>query len=484
MKSAEPIPNFENVGKTPSQTSSHNGSGTRMDQAPKASQNGSQGPRNREDVSSLYSSEAELAILGSFLGQSEEVGDLCQAFLRPEEFFLVHHQVLFSLLVEMHNNRETIGLVEVNQKIADRRLGNDLFHVAVDALTSAWLGFRIKSYLEIVKDKAVLRMVHQACLNILEQVQDPSEGVDVILQRADEMFQHVSRRHVMQGSEKQIKNASQVIDDFMTEQRAIQSGERIVRYPSGFVGFDLKFGGFPIGGYTVIAARPGEGKTGMGVNILDNNCQIGHIQPGIISLEMRSTDLIKNVIANKTKIDVREFEGYLGTEKWQDIEQAADTIKNKWNLRLQECETLNPAQLRVAIKELYKQGCRLIILDYIQLLEGNQQLKRHDQIAEVTRMIKLVCKEFGDLVFIVLAQVNREGAKAGEEVSSHHLKDAGSIEQDAEMVIFLTQKEEPRPFERTLYKVKVAKNRRGPKGSHEMWLDGPLIRFCETAKRI
>jgi len=437
-------------------------------------------------LKALYSLEAEEAVLGCFLVEPEKSGDLCQAMVRNDEFFTPQYQVLFEVLVNMFNNNLEIGIVEVHQVLADRGLADNLNspNLLGELCAGSFSIFRLRNYLEIVRGKAVLRLLHKAAEEIIENALDPHEGIDVILGRAESLLDKVMKRQALGSVQaSSIKTAPQAVEGFLAKLEEIEKGDQIARYPIGFRLFDQLFSGLPVGGYTVIAARPGEGKTSMGVNMLQNFCANSFpIQTGIISLEMKSDDLIQNCFAYMGEIDSRHFDEKLSAEKKAKVRGIAPII-SKWNMRIQECDEMNVPQLKLAFKELHRQGCKVIILDYLQLLTGDQELKRSEQIAEMTRIIKVLSKSL-NICTILLAQVNREGAKAGEEVSNHHLKDAGSIEQDAEMVIFLTRLSEPQPFERTRYRLKVDKNRRGVKGSMDMYFDGPWLRFFEERERL
>lgn len=428
----------------------------------------------------LYSAEAEKAVLGCMMAQPAEVIDEVIGVLNKEDFFVPAHQEIFEALDGMWANKVAIDVMTIDNWLKDRKLAEAVGSPGI--LAELLVGFathlNVGSYITIVKDKAMLRALQQACSTIVQDIIDMPDSVPGVLDRAESLIFRVTS--LKESSP--IHDATACVALFEQEQEKIQQGIVETRLKTGIRAIDEGndgrggSGGFPIPGLVVIGGEPGVGKTAVAGTLLDNWCAAG-IGVGMFSLEMTKQQLVKRQVSRLASIDSRLLNKKLHEAYQMRVASATATIKT-WPFWIDQTTNLTPVDLRSKSRQLVNKGARVIILDYLQLMRGsNRKDERREQIAEITRTAKLLANELG-ILFVMLSQLNREGRKRGN-LCMADLKESSTIEEDADAVLLLERKEGYENCPNTAIPVlgRWGKFRDDAVGDIELTFNAPQLRY-------
>lgn len=428
----------------------------------------------------LYSAEAELAVLGGMLLDPAKVFALVTDTLRPDDFFVPAHIEIFDALMGMKANGIAIDAALLHHWLTDQGLAEECGSPGIlgDLMGAFTTHHSTPSYLKIVQDKSKLRKLRDACGQIMQDIMDDPSDVPKIIDRAEKAIFLVGNV----AQEAPALNAGQLTAAFMEHLGQIQRGEKKAYVKTGYACIDRVNGGFKPKGFHVIGARSGVGKTTIALNFAENLCKNG-VGVGIISLEMEANELMAAIYAFMADIDSRAFKAKLTDEQLGDVKWANDAIA-QWNLQVDDCSLMDILRMRHKCRQMVKNGAEVLIIDYLQLLESDDEgakRSRHEQVSAMSRSIKLLAKELG-VPIIVGAQLNRDAA--GKEPGLHNLRESGAIEQDADVVLLLRMADESDKGPRPMVKCNVAKWRGGKMNFDlDFIFDKAKNRFIETTPK-
>lgn len=377
-----------------------------------------------------YSPDAEKAVLGCFLTQPHDVFDHVSA-LNAEDFFVPANIEVFRTLVAMHQKLQPIDTTTVMQALVDGGMNEQL---AGGTVAELLMGFathlNVGAYVTIVKDKSLLRRLQAICASTVTDIANNADDATAVLARAESRVCGLASDQ----STSDIRTARQCVAEFRERILQTQEGHIEARFKTGLRSLDEINGGFPVPGYVVVAGPPGVGKSAFMLGILKNACEEG-VGVGCFSIEMTRPALIQRLTANIASIDSRRMNGKLHPRELEDVEVALQKIE-QWPFFIDSTSRLTPSDLRSKARQMVKKGCRIIELDYIQLMQGSSSAdKRREQLVEVSNTIAQLAKEL-NILFIVLAQINREARKRGD-YQSFDLAECSAIEQDARVILML-----------------------------------------------
>ncbi len=428
----------------------------------------------------LYSAEAELAVLGGMLLEPSKVFDQVTDVLKAEDFFVPAHIEIFDALKGMKANGIAIDVALLHQWLADQGLAEQCGSPGIlgDLMGAFTTHHAIPSYLKVVQDKSRLRRLRDACGQIMQDLIDNPSDVAKLVDRAEKAIFSVGNL----DQEAPALNAGQLTASFMEHLGQIQRGEKKAYVKTGYACLDRVNGGFKPGGFHVFGARSGVGKTTIALNFAENLCSAGE-GVGIISLEMEANELMAAIYAFMADIDSRAFKAKLTEEQQAEVKWANEKIE-KWNLQVDDCSLMDIHRMRHKCRQMVKNGAQVLIIDYLQLLESddeNAKKSRHEQVSAMSRAIKLLGKEL-KVPIIVGAQLNREAA--GKEPGLHNMRESGAIEQDADVVFLLRMADDNDKGPRPIVKCNIAKWRGGRAGFDvDFIFDKARNRFIETTPR-
>jgi replicative DNA helicase len=430
----------------------------------------------RPDRVPPHSEDAERGVLGSMLLDADRVIDLAiERKIRAESFYIPAHRLVFETIMDLHNRGRPVDLLTVGQRLRelgklDSVGGQPFIEGLLDATpTSA----AIEYFLDVVRQKHMLRRIIDASRDAIESCYRAEDTADYILDRAaQDLFDisHDQRRTV-------IPWADAVKETMVHIEHIFQNKSGVTGVPSGFIDIDRVTGGFQPSDMIIIAARPSMGKTSLAMNIAEK-VAMGEVSDhkarpvAIFSLEMPREALVTRMLCSRANIRSDQLrKGMISNEIHNRLVQAASDLQ-KAQIYIDDSAGLEAVELRARARRLKKQyDIQLIVVDYLQML--NFTLKsnegRQREVAAISASLKAMAKELR-IPVIVLSQLSRapETREKTAVPKLSDLRDSGSIEQDADVVMLLRRpskyKDDKEFNDKLLAIVDFAKHRNGPTG--------------------
>ncbi len=341
----------------------------------------------------------------------------------------------------------------------------------------------VEYYAKIVEEKAILRQLIKASNDISHDSYDAMEPASDILEKAEKSIFKIAQKKTNK-TYSLIKDV--LIDTFDNLERLATQEEEVMGIPSGFKELDRKTLGFTPGQLIVVASRPAMGKSALALNILTNVALRAGKSAVYFSLEMSKEELLNRILASEAMVDSNKIRsGKLDDEDWISLTNVSGTLSES-KIILDDSAGYSPLELRARCRKLKMEyDIGLIVIDYLQLMEaGRISASRQQDISEISRSLKVLAREIG-VPIIALSQLSR----APEQRIDHRpmlsdLRESGSIEQDADMVMFLYRDDyyNPETEKKNIAEVILAKNRAGSTGTIELiWL-GNYMKFGNIDK--
>ena len=434
--------------------------------------------------------EAEQAFLGSVI-RKPDCFDAVGGMLTAEDFYLEEHKYIYLSLVKMYTESRTIDPVTlanalVESGIKDQTGGIQYIALLAESVPSA---ANVKDYAKIVKDKSTLRRLITVCDEINKDAYEESAPVRTIIDNAEQKIFDISNNN----DTKELRHISDILHNFYTElEMSTEMRNALKGTKTGFSGLDDKIIEMGKGDFIIVGARPGMGKTSFVLNIGTNVAKKTRKAVAIFSLEMSGEQLVSRVISSEAMIDSQSLRtGKLSTEDWENIAGVISELSG-CDIYVDDTSQIGVTEMRSKLRRVQNLG--LVIIDYIGLMQSNTNVdNRAQQVGEISRNLKIMAKDFG-VPIVCCAQLNRGTEARGvtnKRPTLADLRDSGSIEQDADIVMFLyrdtyykdigatTEKEGDSPIEDTANtaEVIIAKNRHGSVGNVKMGWIGQFTKF-------
>jgi replicative DNA helicase len=442
----------------------------------------------KEVPRSLPSSEdGEKGVLCSLLLSPREVADICVLSLNPDAFYIPAHRTIYSLVLEFGDKSKPIDFVSLKQALKDR---NQLEEIGGPEYLSALYSFvptaaNADYYIEIVREKYILRRLIIACNKLSNQCYDSQEDIEPLLDDAEKEIFAITGDHV---NTEIVATKDLVMAAIEQIEKLYENRGSVTGIPTGFVELDRMTSGLHPAEMVVIAARPSMGKTALAMNIAEHVAMNVGKPVAVFSLEMSSQQLVQRLLCSRAKVDLQRVRnGFLSERDFPSLTAAAAKLAAA-KMFIDDTPGLSIMELRAKARRMKSQyDVRLIVIDYLQLLRSTSrraQDNRQLEISEISGGIKALAKEL-DLPIIVVAQLNRQPdtrAKEGGRPRLSDLRESGSIEQDADVVGLLVRPEyyetddDAKQEKAGEAELIVAKQRNGPTG------DVPLIFLKEYTR--
>jgi replicative DNA helicase len=441
-----------------------------------------------------HAAEAEQGVLGCILlSPNDCMGECIERLKEGEEvFYDLRHQTIFKALAEMYDAREAIDLITLQQRLKNSQLleqvgGISYLSVLPDAVPSA---ANLSYYLEIVREKFLLRKMIHVCTDVVGRVYDYEGEVDALMDEVERDILRISESRVQSQTatiKDLVKKAISTIEDFHQRQGMLTG------IPTGFNDLDKMTSGLHGGEMIVIAARPSMGKTSLAMNIAEHVAIEAKLPVGVFSLEMTSESLVLRMLCSRSRVNLRNVrEGFLAERDFPKLTGAAGKLAGA-PLFIDDSSGLSILQLRAKARRMYQQyHIKLFVVDYLQLLHSTARRaeNRQQEIADISSGIKALAKEL-NVPIIVLSQLNRElEREKNRKPRMSDLRESGAIEQDADLVGLLykpnADEEEnaagPAADEAAPVNLLIAKQRNGPTGDVNLTFLKSYTRFESAAK--
>lgn len=433
--------------------------------------------------------EAEQAFLGSII-RKPEAFDAVGGMLTADDFYLEEHKHIYNCITKMYTESRTIDPVTLANDLSqsgyrDQTGGIQYVALLAESVPSA---ANVKEYAKIIRDKSTLRRLINVCDEINKEAYDESSPVRTIIDNAEQSIFDISNNN----DTKDLRHISDILHNvYRTLEVNAETKGALKGVKSGFSGLDQKLVEMGKGDFIIVGARPGMGKTSFALNIATNVAKQSKKSVAIFSLEMSGEQLVTRVISSEALVDSHNLRtGMLSTEEWENIAGVISELSG-CDIYIDDTSSIGVTEMRSKLRRIPNLG--LVVIDYIGLMQTNDKIdNRAQQVGEISRNLKIMAKDFG-VPIVCCAQLNRGTEGRGvtnKRPTLSDLRDSGSIEQDADIVLFLyrdtyykdigasTEKEgEMAEDTSNTAEVIIAKNRHGEVGSVKMGWIGQFTKF-------
>lgn len=442
--------------------------------------------------------EAEKSLLGAVLIEKDALMKVVD-MIGPSDFYHHGHTDIFEAMISLYSKSEPIDILTVSNKLDElgllEKIGGRAY--LANLSTTVPTASHIKQYATIIERKATLRKLLSAAHEIAQLgYQEDAEDVDTLIDEAQQHVFSVSSRHLKSAFvdiRSVLSNAFERIDELHRDKGKMRG------IPSGITKLDDLLAGFQRSDLIILAARPSVGKTSLALDIARNAAVRGKAKVGFFSLEMSKEQLVDRLLCAEAGVDLWKLRtGNLsdrpGSDDFPRIGHAMGVLSEA-PIYIDDTPGTTVMQIRTKARRLQAEhGLDMIILDYLQLLEskGKSSDNRVQEVAEMSRGLKGIAREL-NVPVISLSQLSRAVEQTKPAVPKlAHLRDSGSIEQDADVVMFIYRKSADRnyrpedipPDERNIGEIHVAKHRNGPTGVVKVFFDGTRTSFMNLETQL
>ncbi len=427
---------------------------------------------------------AEQSVLGGMLLSKDAIADVVEV-LRGVDFYRPAHELVYEAVLDLYGRGEPADAVTVSAELTKRgelgRVGGPAYlHTLLSSVpTAANAGY----YARIVHERAVLRRLVQAGTKIVQlgYATDGGDVDDLVNAAQAEVYAVTERRQ-----SEDYAPISEIIEATIDEiEASSHRGDGMIGVPTGFADLDRLTNGLHAGQMIVIAARPAVGKSTVGLDVC-RSAAIHHNLPAVIfSLEMSRTEITMRMLSAEARIPLQNMrKGTMREEDWTRLARTMGEINNA-PLFIDDSPNMTLMEIRAKCRRLkQRHGLKLVVVDYLQLMTSGKKVEsRQQEVSEFSRALKLLAKEL-EVPVIAISQLNRgPEQRTDKKPMVSDLRESGSIEQDADMVILLHredmyEKESPRAGEADFI---VAKHRNGPTDTITVAFQGHYSRFVDMA---
>ena len=381
--------------------------------------------------------EAEQAVLGAIFLNTDALADAME-YVEADDFYRRSHQLLFQAMVDLNNNSEAIDVLTVQNYLSTNNQLDDVGGVAyiAELATSVPTAANAGYYAKIVEEKSMLRRLISTATNIITQANNNDDDVPALLDSAERQIMDVSERRNRSG----FREIKDVLNEALNDvDRLSQQSEDITGLPTGYREFDKMTAGLQPDNLIILAARPAVGKTAFALNIAQNVATSTDTSVAIFSLEMSAESLVNRMLCAEGSINANHLRtGQLDEGEWQNLIVAMGALSNT-SIFIDDTPGIKMAEIRAKCRRLAKEkgNLGLVVIDYLQLIEGSNKESRQQEVSEISRQLKKLAKELG-VPILALSQLSRgvEQRQDKRPVLSD-IRESGSIEQDADIVAFL-----------------------------------------------
>ena len=437
-----------------------------------------------------HDDEAEKAVLGAIFIDPAAIAD-ASAEVQPDDFYKRANQLVFQAMLDLSDREDAIDPLTLQDELTKKNQLDDIGGIAyVSELAMATpTAAHVTYYAKIVHRKALLRRLISASQKIITNAMQDSDDVTDILDNAESEIMNVSSENNANG----FRNIKDIVNSTIDEINNIpEDGNMVTGLPTGFVELDKMTTGFHDDELVIVAARPGVGKTSFALNVAQYVGLHTDKTVAMFSLEMSGEQLVQRMLASEGLINSQHLRtGQLDEDEWPKLVTASGSLATA-NIYIDDTPGIKMSQIRAQSRRLAKEkgNLGLIVIDYLQLIEGPHSESRQQEVSAISRQLKKLAKEL-HVPVIALSQLSRsvEQRQDKRPVLSD-IRESGSIEQDADIVSFLYRddyyrdeeegeenKEVSAEDDNGEVEVIIEKNRSGSRGTVKLMFSKPYNRF-------
>jgi len=433
--------------------------------------------------------DAEKTILGAILLDNAAHAEAAE-HIKSDDFSLDSHRRIFLRMSELIDAGRTIDIVTLSNELSRYKEVEAVGGVAYLASLTEGLPRRpvIEDYIRIVKDKSLLRRLMGICSAAIAKAADQSQDAIGVLDETESQLLEVSQSGLTQGLQELkviVSNSFGSIDDLYKQ------GREVTGLPTYFTDFDRQTSGLQKGELIIIAARPSMGKTALAINIAENAAIRHNAVVAIFSLEMSKESLLRRMLASQAGVDQRKLQqGFFGKQEHEKLESALGLLVDS-RIYIDDSAGSSLAEMRAKARRLMQNagGLDLVIVDYLQLMTATVPgvkkgyENRVQEVSAISRGLKAMAKEL-KVPVVALSQLSRNNEKRDDKRPMlSDLRESGSIEQDADVVVFIHREayynrdDDISAEDKAKSEIIIAKQRNGPTGTIQMHFDSRFTRF-------
>lgn len=428
--------------------------------------------------------EAEQSILGGMLIEPSAVSRVFE-FVESDDFYRDAHRVVFEAIIALFQKNEPIDLITVTNQLKNSNQleavgGASYLASLVDRVPTA---ANITYYGKIVHEKAILRRLIEGATEIVEKGYADGGDVDASLDRAEQMIFEIAQRKIKQSffAVKDIVKKS-----FETIEKLFERKEMVTGVPTGYHDLDKITAGMQPSDLIIVAGRPSMGKTAFALNMVAHAAMEAGTPCAVFSLEMSKEQLVQRLLCCEAKVDASKLRGgFLSESDWPRLTRAAGSLSEA-PIYIDDTPAINVLEMRAKTRRLQRdRGLGMVVVDYLQLMRGLGSIEsREREISEISRSLKALAKEL-HVPVIALSQLNRGvELRTDKRPQLADLRESGSIEQDADIVMFVYRdevynRESP---DRGTAEIIIGKQRNGPIGAVKLAFLNQYTRFENLAR--
>ena len=439
--------------------------------------------------------EAEQAVLGAIFLDAEALVE-AMAQIEPQDFYRRAHQIIFRSMIALNDRNENIDIITLKSQIESENTLEDVGGISylTELSQVTPTASVVAHYAKIVKDKSTLRELIQAATKIVKEGYSQEGSVEEIVEAAEKGILNVSEKRNSTG----FQAISDVLNSTMEHiDRLSQQNEEITGLPTGYPELDKMTAGLQPEELIILAARPAVGKTAFALNIAQNIGTRTDRSVAIFSLEMGAESLVNRMLCAEGTIEAGHLRtGQLTEQEWHNLIMAMGSLSNT-SIFIDDTPGIKVSEIRARCRRLAQEkgNLGLILIDYLQLIEGSGRESRQQEVSEISRQLKKLAKEL-KVPVIALSQLSRsvEQRQDKRPVLSD-IRESGSIEQDADIVAFLYRedyyqrqgteedKNEEEQAVNDVIEVIIEKNRSGARGTVELLFKKEYNKFASISRR-
>ena len=411
--------------------------------------------------------EAEQSLLGGIMQDGSSLPSALE-ILKGDEFYKESHRIIFTAIQDLFERNEPVDILTVTNLLAERKQlesvgGASYIAALVDAMPSV---ANVGAYAKIISEKAVLRRLIQSANEIMSFAYGGGKSTEEVLDNAEAAIFKIAERRIRNSYfplKEVIKKNIEMIERYQ------EYRESVTGVTSGYKDLDKLTAGFQKSDLIIIAARPSMGKTALGLCIARNAAKESGVPVGFFSLEMSKEQLAMRLLCAEARVDSHKIRsGFLSRQECGKLLQAAGLFMDV-PIYIDDTPSISPLELRAKARRMMSdQGLGLVVVDYLQLMRGRDNVERREQeISEISRSLKGLAKEL-DIPVIALAQLNRKvEERTDKRPLLSDLRESGAIEQDADVIAFIYRDEvyaKQACKEPGVAEIIIGKQRNGPSG--------------------
>lgn len=430
-----------------------------------------------------HSAEAEESVLGSVL-LSADAANIALEKLHPEDFYIPAHQSIFEAITSLFDTNQPIDAVTVSDSLRridalERSGGAPYLAQLLDTVPTA---SNIEHYAAIVEEHALRRRLQRVGGDVTQLASRMDDDIATVLDRAEQSVFAVSERRIGEG----LASIDPLLGPAIEKAEELnRRGSEITGLPTGFRDLDRKLAGLHPSNLLIVAARPGMGKSTLALNIAQN-IAIDDKPVAIFTLEMSREEVVSRMLCASGRIDSQRLRsGQLGESDFTKLSNAASVLYKK-PIFVDDSPGLTVTEIRAKCRRMKRRpGLSLVVIDYLQLMQGSGQENRQQEIATISRSLKNLAREL-EVPVVALSQLNRSmEVREDKRPRLSDLRESGSLEQDADVVMFIYRHEYYHPEAQEtkgIAEIAVAKHRQGATGRIDMTFLPEFTLFADMGR--